>query len=96
MACVCEDERGLARLRGIERQAEEDRENKQCQVNVNGDGDLVLLNIDGSVMGHEIYMKHEVDICVGLRFRRTSEEMESGKRAPGKNSELRGAVVKNK
>ena len=34
------------------------RENKQCQVNVNGDRDLVLLNIDVSVMGHEIYMKH--------------------------------------
>lgn len=33
-------------------------ENKQCQVNVNGDEDLVLLNIDGPGMGHEMWMKH--------------------------------------
>lgn len=42
----------------------EDEENKQRWVNVNGDKDLVPLNIDGSVMGHEIYMKHWVDICI--------------------------------
>lgn len=41
-----------------DRQRGRQRENKQCQVNVNGDRDLVILNIDGSVMGHEIYMKH--------------------------------------
>lgn len=28
------------------------KENKLCQVNVNGDRDLVLLNIDGAGMGN--------------------------------------------
>lgn len=42
----------------------EDTQCKQCESNVNGDGDFVLLNIDGSSMGHEIYMKHKVDICI--------------------------------
>lgn len=50
---------GWLRLKGNERQTERSwRRNKQRQVNVNGDGDLVVLNIDSSVMGHEIYMKH--------------------------------------
>lgn len=51
----------LGRLRGNERQME--RRNKQCRGNGNGSRDLVLLNIDGSGMGHEIYMKHGVDVC---------------------------------
>lgn len=38
--------------------SDSDRENKQCQVKVNGDRELVKLNIDDSVMGYEIYMKH--------------------------------------
>ena len=48
--------KGWGRLGGWETERKKDRTN--CQVNVNGDRDLVLLNIDGSVMGHEIYMKH--------------------------------------
>lgn len=42
----------------------EDRENKQCRLNVNRDKDLVPLNIDESVMGHKIYMTNRVDICI--------------------------------
>lgn len=42
----------------------ENEESKQRRVNVNWDKDLVPLNIDGSVMAHEIYMKHWVDICI--------------------------------
>lgn len=51
------------------------RENKQCHSNVVGDRDLVLLNIDGPVMGHEIYMEQWADICI-ICVRRRSCEME--------------------
>lgn len=41
-----------------ERQTGRQSENKQCQSNGIGDRDLVPLNIDSSVMGHEIYMEY--------------------------------------